>query len=66
MTEIDTTPYSYAMSLPDFVKNNTMAADPNKARCLITNGTNPVQLCHCVWRKAVDRDDDNLVRLYLP
>lgn len=64
MTEVETTPNSrqnYALSLPDFVRENVKAAAPNKDRCLVQNGR-PTQLCHCVWRKAMN--DDNLVRLY--
>jgi hypothetical protein len=65
MTEVETTPTSrqnYVVSMPDFVRDNTLAADPNEGRCLVTNNHNPTQLCHCVWRKAMD--DDSLVRLY--
>jgi hypothetical protein len=65
MTEAETTLNSsqnYAESLPDFVRDNTMAADPNRGHSLVTNFSNPTQLCHCVWWKAMV--DDNLVRLH--
>jgi hypothetical protein len=65
MTEFETTPTSrqnYGISLPDYARRNVMAADPNEGRCLVTNRPLPTQLCHCIWRKAMD--DDNLVRLH--
>ena len=57
MTE-ESSPYS--IQIADFVRDNVVAADPNKGRCLVTNGSNPIQLCHCISRMGIN--DDHMVR----
>ena len=50
---------NYSIGIADFVRDNVVAADPNKGHCLITNCASPVQLCHSISRKTMD--DDHLV-----